>query len=410
MKRLNKRIVLISAVGVSIAIGFLYAWSVVSKGLINELGWTGKQASVPYTVYTVFMALGFFASGRLQDRLGPRVCVTACAVMMGGSLVLCGLFTTPVIVMLSFGVICGVGVGAGNAASLAPPLKWFPASKKGMVSGAVLAGIGFSAVLYSPLADFLTGAVGVSNAFLVFGALAFAIIFPLSFNIHDPPPGYDREIGRVASSGEIARAEKAETPARQTEGRDISSKEMLKTSGFWLMFAIFAFSSSSGLMIIAHAAKIAQVQAGWEGGFLLVIVLNLFNMAGRFLGGAISDKIGRLPTLRIILAVQALNMALFGSYSAVFGMAAGIAAVGFCYGTVFAVMPTLTADLFGLLNFGSNYGTLYLAWGIGGIIGPMAGAVIYDATFAYSAAYIIAGALSAVSLVLAFALRKAKAA
>ena len=424
--KLNKWIVLWSAIGVSVVLGILYVWSVISKGLQDELHWTNTQASLPYTVFTVCMALGFFASGRVQDRLGPRVCVMACSILMGAGLALSGVFTTPWLVVAGFGIVCGAGVGAGNAASLAPSLKWFPSSKKGMVSGAVLAGIGLSAAIYSPFANFLLGAVGVSNSFLVFGAISFAGIFALSFNMYDPPRGYDKEKGMVvpgagddgagaeaampdigAGAGAVAAGNGAGAEAAPSEN-DVATKDMLRTRSFYLIFIVFAVSSASGLMIIAHVAKIAQVQASWEGGFILVIVLNLFNTAGRFIGGMLSDRIGRVNTLMLILSAQALNMVFFRFYGDVPQMAVGIMVQGFCYGTIFAVMPALTSDLFGLKSFGSNYGTIFLAWGIGGIIGPMTGARVYDTTGAYYMAYLIACVLSLASLTLVLVLRREK--
>jgi MFS family permease len=409
LKRTNKWIVLWSATGVSVILGILYVWSVISKSLMSELGWTSTQASLPYTIFTIMMAVGFFSAGRIQDRIGPRKCVVACAVLMGLGLMISGLFTSPWLVALGFGVICGAGVGAGNVSSLAPALKWFPSTQRGMVSGAVLAGIGFSAVIYAPVTDFLLQAIGVSKSFLIYGAVSFVLMYLLSFNMVDPPEGYDRETGLFKpepSDKKDAGIETAspQNAARQSDG-DMSTKEMLKSPNFYKQFVVFALSSASGLMIIGHAAKIAQVQVGWEGGFLLVIILNMLNTAGRFLGGSISDKLGRLNTLKLILAVQTVNMLLFGFYGSIPIIIVGIMVQGFCYGTIFSVMPSLTADLYGMRNFGANYGSLFLAWGVGGIIGPMTAARVLDTTGEYSIAYMIACALTVVALAIVFAMK-----
>ena len=429
--RLNKHIVLWSAVGVSIMLGILYVWSVISKGLMNELGWTSMEASLPYTSFSVFVAVGFFTAGRLQNKIGPRLCVMGCAILMGIGLVLSGLITTPVLVTIGFGIICGFGVGCGNAASLAPTLKWWPSAKKGMVSGTVLAGIGFSAVIYAPVSNYLLDAVGVSNSLLVYGIVSFVLMFVLSFNMHNPPAFYDKDLGMVVLKTESGQRGKAEiscdTSPVLTQGppseeviapkeQDFTTKEMMKTRNFYLMFVIFAISTASGLMTIAHAAKIAQVQVGWEGGFLLVIVLNLFNTMGRFGGGAVSDKIGRTSTLKITFAIQAVNMFLFSNYTSVPLIVIGILIQGVCYGTIFACMPALCTDLYGYKNFGPNYGTLFLAWGIGGIIGPMTAASVYDAASlslsaagmsdAYHNAYLIACVLSVISFALVFAIKR----
>ena len=429
--KLNKNKVLWSAIGVFLILGILYIWSMISKGLINELGWTSTEASLPYTLFTVFSSIGFFIAGRIQDKIGPRWCVIGCSILMGIGLVLCGLMTTPLLVMIGFGIVCGFGVGSGNVASLTPSLKWWPSSKKGMVSGAVSAGIGFSAVIYAPVSNILLSSVGVSNSFLIFGAVSFVVIFLLSFNMYDPPDFYDKELGRVVLNNKSAEAEavekiispdnalaEGESSAASTipQEQEFTTKEMLKTSSFYIMFVIFAISTASGLMIIAHAAKIAQIQVGWEGGFLLVIVLNLFNTLGRLVGGTISDKLGRINTLRLIIAVQCVNMFLFSTYNNVPLMVIGILIQGFCYGTIFANMPPLHTDIYGYKNFGSNYGTLFLAWGLGGIIGPMTAARVYDAAVAtlpatamsgaYNDAYMIACGLSVISFILIFVLSR----
>jgi len=395
-------------------VGILYVWSVISEGLMIELGWTSTQATRPFTVFGLCMATGFFIAGLVMDRLGPRVCILASGILMGVGLVVCGIFTTPWMVALGFGVICGAGVGMGNCASIAPPIKWFPDSKKGMASGIVLAGIGVSAVLYSPLSRHLMGAFGIANTFLILGATAFIAMYLLAFNMYDPPPGYDRERGMIALTAETAGAGNIQQSAAQSEG-DVPTRDMLKTLNFYLMFAIFALSTSSGLMITGHAAKIALVQTGWGGGFLLVIVLNIFSAVGRFLGGVISDEIGRVNMLKLTFAAQALNMILFRYYTSVPLMVFGIMVTGFCFGTIFAVMPPLTADLYGLKHFGSNYGSVFLAWGIGGLLGPMTAAAAYDtavqagvAAGAYNMAYMIASGLSLSSLALVFCLRRPK--
>jgi sugar phosphate permease len=287
--------------------------------------------------------------------------------------------------------------------------KWFPVSHKGLVTGIALAGIAVSAVLYSPLTKYLadpnTG-VGVANSFIIYGIVSFAVMFLLSFNMYDPPAGYDREAGGKLKAGRPAKPPKA--AHRALFETEITTKDMLKTPKFYLMFFTFALSTASGLMVIANAAGIAKEQANWENGFWLAIILNIFNAAGRFLGGSISDKLGRTTTLKMALILQGANLLLFRYYTSIPLLILGIVLQGFCYGTIFSVMPTLTSDMFGLKNFGANYGTLFLAWGISGIIGPMPAAWIFDKAGEYGAAYIIACVLTAVSLALTFAIRKTK--
>ena len=68
-----------------------------------------------------------------------------------------------------------------------------------------------------------------------------------------------------------------------------------------------------------------------------------------------------------------------------------------CYGTQLSVFASTTADFYGTRNLGMNYGLLFSAWGVAGIIGPMLGARVYDMFGDYRYAFYAAGALALVS-------------
>ena len=102
-----------------------------------------------------------------------------------------------------------------------------------------------------------------------------------------------------------------------------------------------------------------------------------------------SDKIGRVNELFIVFILQALNMALFMLYQSLPLLIIGIILVGFSYGTLLSVFPSLTADLYGLKNYGMNYGVLYLAWGLAGVVAPILADNFYDSYGNFNIAYII---------------------
>jgi predicted MFS family arabinose efflux permease len=271
-----------------------------------------------------------------------------------------------------------------------------------MVTGVSVAGIGISAVVYSPLANTLLHTVGIEKTFIYIGIAALVLMLTLSQFLTNPPAGYV-----PVSDGTPKRpAQKAASiPAR-----DMGLKDIVKTSSFYKYWIMFMISSSAGLMVIAHAANIAKVQITWEGGFYLVILLSIFNAAGRISGGAVSDKIGRINLMRIIFGLQAVNMLLFTFYFNIGLLALGIAVAGFCYGASFSVFPATIMDLYGMKHFGANYGLIMTAWGLGGVIGPMMAAAIFDANKNYDLAYIIAGILLVITFLITFVSRKEKAA
>jgi len=189
---------------------------------------------------------------------------------------------------------------------------------------------------------------------------------------------------------------------------DQTWQEMLRSPKFWVIWLMLAMSSSAGLMVIGHVVSIAKVQASWAGGFLLVMLLALFNTIGRFGGGSLSDKLGRLNLIRGIFILQAINMLAFTTLRSVPTLAVGVAVAGMCYGAIFSVFPATISDLYGLKNFGVNFGLMFTGWGVGGIIGPMTGAWIYDLTGQFTTAYMVSAGLLIVALGLTFVFSRLK--
>lgn len=396
--RRKARAVLGTSFGINLIIGILYIWSIISKALVNDLHWTSKQASLPYTFVTVTFVIAMAIFGKLQDTRGPRFTATIASIMMGSGVILSGVFVSPVMLVITFGIIAGAGIGIANVSTVPPAVKWFPPEKKGMVTGLSVAGIGIAAVVYAPISNALLQSVGISKTFIFVGIAALVIMVILSQFLTNPPAGY------VPYSDGTTK--KPVQKAVSMPARDIGLRDILKTFSFYRLWIMFAFSASAGLMIIAHAANIAKIQISWEGGFYMVILLAVFNAAGRILGGAVSDKIGRMNLMRIIFGLQAVNMLLFTFYSNIGMLAAGIAVAGICYGAGFSVFPAMTMDLYGMKYFGANYGLIMTAWGFGGVIGPMLAAAVFDANKDYNIAYIIAGILLVVTFLITFTFRK----
>ncbi|MBU5313265.1 OFA family MFS transporter [Tissierella carlieri] len=382
--------VLWAATLTNVIAGLVYIWSVISKALIEDLNWTSKEASLPYTMVTVFFVIAMVIFGKIQDEKGPKLTVTIGGILMGAGLIFSGIFTDPKIMILTMGVIAGTGIGTVNASTVPPAVKWFPHEKKGMITGIVVAGVGLSSVFYSPLANYLIDKVGISKTFIYIGVGALILTLILAQLLENPPEGF--------LSQKTTSTEKKKDKA----SNDFTWKEMIKTLNFYKLWLMLTFSSSAGLMIIGHVSSIAKSQVNWQAGFILVILLSIFNALGRILGGTLSDKIGRVSLMKMVFILQGVNMFLFAKYSNIGLLAIGVAIAGLCYGAGFSVFPATVTDLYGIKNFGINYGLTYTGWGVGGIIGPMTAAAIFDSTHNYNTAYIVAGILLVISTIIAF--------
>lgn len=382
-------IVLWAAMIMNFFCGLGYIWSIIGRELMTQLEWTSVQSSMPYTIFSVAFAFTMTLAGPLQDRKGPRLIATIGSIMIGGGIFLTGLYLHPVVMIITYGVLAGGGTGTVYAASIPPAMKRFPSEKKGAVNGLILAMTALASVMYSPLTQVLINRLGISRTFLVYG-IGIIVILTISAQFLENPP-------ETADSFQTCDAA-ANSPVRTNVG----SAEMLKTGNFYKMWFMFLLSAASSLMVIGHAANIARHQAGWNGGVILVILLALCNALGRFLGGSLSDRLGRPQLMRIVFALQAVNMFLFMFYTNQLVLMIGVAVTGLCYGVCMVIFSASTSDLYGMKNFGANYGLVFTAWGLAGVLGPISAAVIFDASGKFSLAYVLSAFLILIALVIAW--------
>jgi OFA family oxalate/formate antiporter-like MFS transporter len=389
-------IVTMAGMGLNLALGILYAWSVFKKQLVAPVGdggfgWTNQEATLPYTVAIGMFAIMMIPAGRLQDKLGPRKVALA-----GGWLTALGLIVASfssagnaLPAIIGFGLMAGTGFGLGYAAATPAAVKWFPPEKKGLITGLVVAGFGIAPVYISPVAKMLLADYGVAMSFRILGVgfLVTATLF--ASLIQNPTVALN-----VAKTG----------AAKKGVGGDKSWREMVKSPFFYLLYFQFAFAAIAGLMIIGNMASIVTQQSGGtlkaQAAFF-VALLAVFNAGGRIIAGILSDYIGRIVTLALVTITQASVLLFFSRFTTFGEFAFGAAIVGLCYGACLSIFPSTTGDTWGTKNMGLNYGVLFTAWGVGGVFGPMLAAKIVDATGSYQTAYNVASMLLLVSFFLA---------
>jgi nitrate/nitrite transporter NarK len=143
--------------GINLALGVLYTWSVIKKAIPVEWEWSDADKALPYSIACIVFALVMVPAGRLQDRLGPRWVATAGGILTGVGCIIASYAVTVAWFVIGFGVFAGAGIGLGYASATPPAVKWFPARKTGLIAGLVVAGFGLASVYISPIANHLTG-------------------------------------------------------------------------------------------------------------------------------------------------------------------------------------------------------------------------------------------------------------
>jgi len=357
-----------AGLGINLALGILYAWSIfkaaietsIKTGGSEAFNWDLAKVNDPYSVCCLVFAFAMILAGRCQDKFGPRATACTGGLLVGLGLTWIALSTSYVAWVLGFGVLVGAGMGFGYSASTPPGLKWFPASKTGVIAGLIVAGFGVAPVYIAPLSGFLIKTMGLSQAMLVYAVSFIVVVCGLSMFLENPPAGYvPEETSKVATRKKVSH-------------NDVHWKEAIKTVDFWKLWAIYFVGAGAGLMIIASVAGLAKKSMG-DLAFLAVAIMAIGNAGGRIVAGILSDKLGRYQTIMVAHLFQAVLMLasipLIGSNNtSAIAIVILATLIGFNYGGNLALFPAVAKDLWGIKSYGVNYGILFTAWGVGGFV------------------------------------------
>ena len=396
--------VLAAGIIFNLTIQILYVWTLLKDKIkmpLNEAGWgwTSQQAGLPYTLGIIFFALGVLIGGRIQDKIGPRIVASFGGAMVGLGLIISGLSGNNLPgVAIGYGAVSGLGIGFGYGSVLPASLKWFHSSKKGLIGGLVLGGFGLASVHYAFITSALLDKFTIRDTMLYMGfAVAVISVIAAQF-IKNPASDF---IPGMPEKSKVATISK--NPAI-----DFNRKDMLKTKRFYMIFILFLFSASVGLMILGNVVRIAEVQTGIgvSNAVFFISTAAIMNAAGRVVGGSLSDKIGRVNTLFIAIILQMFNMIGFIFYNNFTFITFGFILAGLCFGAFLAVFPAVTADQYGLKNYGFNYGIVYLAYGCAGIAAPVIADLFYDVSGDFNTAYIICACIMVLMIILNFILKR----
>jgi OFA family oxalate/formate antiporter-like MFS transporter len=203
-----------------------------------------------------------------------------------------------------------------------------------------------------------------------------------TFLMANPPAGYKPD-GWTPSASAAAR-------------RDFTTIEVLRTPQFYLLWIAYCLGTTAGLMTISQLVPMARSSGLTATAAALALTMGAFgNAGGRILSGWLSDSLGRLTTLRIMVLVSALAMPLLFAVREQVGLFYLLVIVVYwCYGTQLSVFASTTADFYGTRNLGMNYGALFTAWGAAGVLGPLIAGRVFDATKSYQYAFYAASALA----------------
>jgi oxalate/formate antiporter len=357
---------------------------------LAELQWTFSLLIILQTWFSPFQAY-------LVDRFGPRILISVGAFLSGGSWVLSASVDNIWALYLTYGVIGGFGTGIIYVGIIGLMVRWFP-DRRGLAAGLAAAGYGFGAFFTSFPIDSMIKSSGYAHTLIVWGVVQGVIGILAAQWLRLPPDNY--QVLGAAPTALVA--------AQQTH-RNYTPTEMLKNPIFYLLFVMMSMMSTSGLMVTSNVGPFAK-----EYGVANVLVLGMAALPlsltlSRFTNGLtrpffgwVSDHIGREATMALAFSLEAIAILVlfaFINQPALFVVLTGL--VFFGWGEIFSLFPSTLTDTFGPKYAATNYGFLYIAQGVGSILGGPAAAFLKQSTGSWTAVFIVVAVLDAVTALLA---------
>jgi len=355
-----------------------YVWALFTQPLTAGLHSTLPELQITFSILIVVQTFLSPWQGVLVDRFGPRLLLSFGVLITGLSWILAAQVSSLTMLYLTYGLLGGIGTGVVYVGVIGHMVQWFP-DKRGLATGLVAAGYGIGALLTTfPIAAVLREST-YQDALTRFGVVFGVVGLVAAQGLRRPDAAWQmawnqrrRAAGKVAAAAPI----------------DVTPFEMLGTRIFWLMFAMMTMMSTTGLMVTSQMG--AFTRDFGMGGVLvfglpvLPLALSLdrvTNGATRPFFGWISDRFGRENTMLIAFALEGTAMTLWlltRANPVLFVLLSGV--VFFGWGEIFSLFPSTLTDTFGTKHATANYGCLYMAQGVGSVLGGPVAAMLHEST------------------------------
>ena len=389
--------VVVAALCIMVVIwGTYFAFGVFFKPVLTEFDWTRAVTSGAFSLAMVVQGLIGIAMGGLTDRLGPRIVMTLCGILLGLGYLLMSQIGTVWQLYLFYGVIIGIGMSGSFVPLASTVARWFVA-RRGMVTGIVVAGIGIGTLIGPPVASWLISTYDWRTSYIIMGSLVLVFIVLVAQLLRRDPA----QMGQMPYGGKEGGEEGLKLA---TEG--FSLKEAVYTRQFWLVFAvIFCFGFSVYTIVVHIVPHATELGISIASAATILAASGGLDIVGRVVLGSAGDRIGNRQVF--IISFILLSVALFWVVPAkeIWMLYLFAAVVGFAHGGMGATEAPLVAGLFGLSSLGLIMGVVALGFTIGAGVGPFMAGYIFDVTGSYQLAFLVCAAIGIVGLVLTALLR-----
>ncbi len=390
---------ILAAAGMMAAVSpYQYVWSSIEQPLARSLDIALPALGAVFSFYVVFQSLSQFPAGKWRDSRGPGAITFLAAVLAGGGYIGLAYATSlwQLYLLYSLGAI---GVGIVYTVAVNTAVKWFP-DRTGLTTGIGTMAFAGGSALVVPYVRANATVAAYSDVLRNVGVAILVVTLVGAYLLRDPPEDWlGLETGSGAGAGERDGTgnEGDEGVAASLRGRAYTTREMLATWQFWLLYAMFIATAGADLIVIANVVRFAE-HFGLAAAIATAAATLLPVAAGvsRMILGEVSDRFDRRWVMAVSFVLAGLfRIGLIGAGTA----GAGVPFVALVMGAMFfssplyVYFPSLLADYYGAPNSSGNYAVLYTAKIGGGVFaGTVTGYLV--ATFGWVPTFALGGGLA----------------
>lgn len=392
----NRWFIALAAIGLHISIGSVYAWSVLTRPIMADMGFTLSQTTWTFSLAILMLGLSAGFLGSFAEKIGPKK-----SGLLAMLFWVTGLFGTAyalsvhnlTLLYLFYGIIGGIGLGIGYITPVSTLVKYFP-NRPGFATGLAIMGFGFASLIAGPLMQYLVAQVGLVDTFIILGVIYLVIMGASSLYLKAPQPKLSTRTTKDRSTMYV-----------HTHG--MLANDAMKTWQFGALWWVFFINITCGIGLLSLASPMAQEAIGMTpaAAASLVGIIGIFNGGGRIAWSTISDYLGRAQTYILFFMIEIIAFYVLAETNNALIFQVLILLIITCYGGGFACMPAYLADLYGIRQLSTIHGRILTAWGLAGIVGPMLVSYFHEAGYGYTTALVCFALLFVLNTIIAIILK-----
>lgn len=392
----NRWFIALAAIGLHISIGSVYAWSVLTRPIMADMGFTLSQTTWTFSLAILMLGLSAGFLGSFAEKIGPKksglLAILFWVTGLLGTAYALSIHNLTLL-YLFYGIIGGIGLGIGYITPVSTLVKYFP-NRPGFATGLAIMGFGFSSLIAGPLMQYLVAQVGLVDTFIILGVIYLVIMGASSLYLKAPQPKHPTRTTKDKSAMYV-----------HTHG--ILANDAMKTWQFGALWWVFFINITCGIGLLSLASPMAQEAIGMTptAAASLVGIIGIFNGGGRIAWSTISDYLGRAQTYILFFIIEIVAFYLLAQTNSALTFQILILLIITCYGGGFSCMPAYLADLYGIRQLSTIHGRILTAWGLAGIAGPMLVSYFHEAGYGYTTALECFAALFVLNTIIAIVLK-----